>query len=215
VLCWKDNEKNGYLTNWARSLFRIAGVEYTSCEQWIMANKALLCGDEAVHDQIMATQEPSEQKRLGRTLDLSKKAWNATAKWEVQLEGARTKFRQNHKLACRLLCTGSKPIAEASPSDSIFGIGIAPNDPRAQDVANWKGGNILGRALMQVRQELREEILAQNHEAEGAPTTEAHSGAQASSPASAAQRTTSCCEEDSENATCVPNKVVRPDLPHQ
>lgn len=83
-------------------------------------------------------------------------------KWRVQLQGARAKFSQNPELGARLLRTGQKPIAEASPSDVVFGIGLAPSNPLAQDPANWKGFNLLGKALMQAREELRAHIIAGN-----------------------------------------------------
>jgi hypothetical protein len=63
------------------------------------------------------------------------------------------------------LGSGSPPAArslqaEASPSDTVFGIGLAPSDPLAQDPAQWRGENLLGRALAQVRDELRTQVPA-------------------------------------------------------
>merc|ERR1712227_509351 len=120
-----------------------------------MASKAHRCGDELVLQQILQTCDPQRHKKLGRSLDEKavRRHWNAEQKWHVQLTGARAKFLQNPQLAVRLLQTGSKPIAEASPSDTVFGVGLAPNNARAQDPAQWRGSNLLGEALMQVRQE--------------------------------------------------------------
>lgn len=132
VLVWKENEKNGYLSNWDRSGFVIGDERYNCAEQWIMSNKALCCNDEVRRVQVMAASEPGAQKRIGRELNLDKQAWNQQRKWQVQLEGTRAKFRQNVGLAVKLLRTGNKPIAEASPNDRIFGIGLAPSDPSAQ-----------------------------------------------------------------------------------
>ena len=36
----------------------------------------------------------------------------------------------------------------------IWGIGLGPNDPKAWDVSTWEGQNLLGKVLMQVRDEL-------------------------------------------------------------
>lgn len=127
-----------------------------------MANKAAACGDEAKQHQIMHTSDPALQKQIGRSLDLDKKRWNETAKWEVQLMGAQAKFRQSTTLAAKLLGTGSKVIGEAAPNDRIFGIGLAPNNPEAQDPSNWRGLNLLGEALMQVRIELRDAVQARS-----------------------------------------------------
>merc|ERR1740138_675218 len=105
---------------------------------------------------IMSSISPRKMKGLGRSLDskMVNRFWTLQAKWETQLKGARAKFQQNKALALKLLGTGRKPIAEASPSDRIFGIGLAPNDPLAQQPANWRGTNILGAALVQVREEI-------------------------------------------------------------
>ena len=73
----------------------------------------------------------------------------------VLLDGNRTNFQACPELAERLLRTGDRPLAEASPSDSICGIGLGPLDPRAQDPAQWRGLNLLGRVLETVRSELR------------------------------------------------------------
>jgi len=161
VLLWKDTQDNGYLSNWSKSPFVLDGVAYNCVEQWIMSSKARACGDESTREQIMRIANPSRQKALGRSLD--KKAvdrcWKLKQKWENQLRGVRAKFQQNEELAFRLLQTGQKPIAEASPSDQIYGIGLAPSNALAQDPANWKGLNLLGKALMQVRDELRTHLL--------------------------------------------------------
>ncbi|MNI91462.1 hypothetical protein D3C73_1491250 [compost metagenome] len=58
-------------------------------------------------------------------------------------------------MARRLLATGDRILVEASPSDKIWGIGLAPDDPNAQIPARWLGQNLLGKALMEVREYLR------------------------------------------------------------
>merc|ERR1719247_3270572 len=162
VLCWRETQNNGYLSNWSKSLILIDGTKYSCVEQWIMASKAQVCNDESVRGQIMASTSPRKQKALGRSLDkkMVDRRWKVDQKWAAQLVGVRAKFQQNEYLALKLLQTGQKPIAEASPSDCIFGIGLAPDDPLAQDPANWKGLNLLGKALMQVRDEIRQHVLA-------------------------------------------------------
>ena len=47
--------------------------------------------------------------------------------------------------------TGDAILAECSHSDSIWGIGRGMDDPRADDIKEWDGQNLLGFALMQVR----------------------------------------------------------------
>jgi ribA/ribD-fused uncharacterized protein len=174
VLCWKETQDNGYLSNWARSPFVIDGVSYNCAEQWIMACKARACGDDAVLTKIMSSQSARKQKELGRSLDPKavQRFWRLQDKMAAQLTGARAKFQQNEALMLKLLRTGQKVIAEASPSDRVFGIGLAPSDPLAQDPSNWKGTNLLGKALMSVRDEFRRQVL-QVHGAIGEPEASA------------------------------------------
>ena len=47
---------------------------------------------------------------------------------------------------------------EASPYDTIWGIGLAAEDPRAKDPSQWRGQNLLGFALMEVRDEIRRSL---------------------------------------------------------
>jgi ribA/ribD-fused uncharacterized protein len=46
-------------------------------------------------------------------------------------------------------------IVEASPTDVIWGIGRAWDDPLAMDRSAWRGTNWLGEVLMNVRSALR------------------------------------------------------------
>ena len=64
------------------------------------------------------------------------------------------KFRQNPPLGEFLLSTGNAVIVEASPVDRIWGIGLAADDERATNPLQWRGENLLGFALMEVRDRL-------------------------------------------------------------
>lgn len=54
-----------------------------------------------------------------------------------------------------LMATGEKIIAEASPRDAVWGIGMAEDHPNVTDQSVW-GQNLLGKALMKVRAALKE-----------------------------------------------------------
>ena len=56
-----------------------------------------------------------------------------------------------------LLETGERTMVEASPIDRIWGVGLRADDPRIHDRAQWRGLNLLGEALMEVRAILRRE----------------------------------------------------------
>jgi len=150
VLFW-----GGVLSNWYKSDFILDGVMYTSAEQHMMAEKARYFNDSASETKIMNEQNPRQQKLYGKQV-----VGFDTDKWknvcvDLVYPGIKAKFEQNQAIAQLLLATGDKSIAEASPYDKIWGIGLATTDERAIDPENWDGTNLLGEILMLVRTELR------------------------------------------------------------
>lgn len=157
---WGHHEKSGKVTKaclsqWYPCFFTIDGVRYSTAEQYMMAEKARLMGDEACREAIMATSDPNEIKALGRQVDnFDETLWNKE-KSRVVEKGNLAKFSQNEALKTFLLSTEDKVLVEASPYDSIWGIGLRAEDAEAQDPRQWKGSNLLGFALMKVRQTIR------------------------------------------------------------
>jgi ribA/ribD-fused uncharacterized protein len=72
-------------------------------------------------------------------------------RYEIVLTGNIAKFAQNKELCTFLLNSKNRILVEASPVDSIWGIGLAADDPLAMNPAMWHGLNLLGFALMEVR----------------------------------------------------------------
>ena len=141
----------GPLSQWHPSPFKVKDKKYATAEQWMMSRKAALFADSEIEEQIMATQDPSECKKLGRKI----KNFNETIWKERRLEvvtmGNVFKFRQNRDLKEILKNTGGKIIVEASPYDCIWGIGMNSDVVGVENPANWKGLNLLGVALMTTR----------------------------------------------------------------
>jgi len=157
VLFWRSTDKNGYLSNWGRSPFVLQGHHFNCAEQYLMWSKADVMGDAIKAQQILSTPDPKQQKALGKQVHPWKDGLWRRHREPVMLAAARAKFAQNPQLGHRLLATHPKRLAEASPSDVIWGIGLSPDNPLAQDPQNWKGENLLGRVLEQVREELLQE----------------------------------------------------------
>jgi ribA/ribD-fused uncharacterized protein len=150
VLFWR-----GWPSQWFRSAFELDGVAYNCCEQFMMAEKARVFGDADAEQAILATKSPKEQKTLGRNVrGFDAARWNAVCRGVVYRANL-AKFEQNANLRQLLLATGHRTIVEASPVDTIWGVGLAQDDPRVLDRAQWQGTNWLGVALMQARDELR------------------------------------------------------------
>lgn len=144
-------------SQWADSLFEIDGIQYVTAEQWMMAEKARTFNDEETLQKILYYTSPSVQKKLGRQVkNYNDEVW-ASKRFDAVVKGNYAKFSQNELLKHILLGTGDRILVEASPTDRIWGIGLAEEDPRCLDESQWRGQNLLGKALMKVRNMLREE----------------------------------------------------------
>lgn len=142
-------------SQWWKGSFQIDIHEYGCMEQYMMAEKARLFGDEATRKLILNETEPKVIKNLGRQVKgFNQNIWDK-CKYSIVLNGNYAKFIQNRELLDYLLSTDSKVLVEASPYDTIWGIGMQEADPQIHNVWSWKGENLLGFALMEVRNELR------------------------------------------------------------
>ena len=150
----------GWASQWAPSKFTIEGVEYNCAEQYMMAQKAILFGDTDALAIIMGTDNPKIQKAAGRQVKgFDKELWEQNAKLYVYRANL-AKFMQNVDALNWLLSTAGTTLVEASPWDRIWGIGLAANDPRAQDPAQWQGTNWLGEIVTQVREDIMAIVAA-------------------------------------------------------
>lgn len=153
ILFWKRNQPYGEFSQWYPSPFIENNVMYKNAEQYMMAEKARLFNDYDTLALIMDCHDPAQIKALGRRVKpFVPSVWN-THRYNIVLQGTRLKFTQNADLKTLLKST-TGIIAEASPMDKIWGIGLGPNNANAQNPANWRGANLLGRALMECRSEL-------------------------------------------------------------
>ncbi|WP_431217369.1 NADAR family protein [Puia sp. P3] len=76
-------------------------------------------------------------------------------KFDLVVAGNYHKFSQNEQIREFLLASGDKVLVEASPRDRIWGIGMGGDNPAAGIPSKWKGENLLGFALMEVREKLK------------------------------------------------------------
>ena len=139
---------------WMEDFWSIAN-SYLCMEQYMMAGKAQLFGDEEIRKEILECSDPKQMKALGRKVrGFDQKVWDKF-KYAIVLRGNWCKFSQNRDLREFLLSTGDSVLVEASPYDNIWGIRLAASSPEARDPMKWRGQNLLGFALMEVRDELR------------------------------------------------------------
>jgi len=141
-------------SQWFLADFTVNGVQYTSAEQYMMHQKALLFNDQNNADKIMKTRSASVQKKLGRQVaGFNQTIWESECQ-RIVYEGNRAKFTQNEDLQAALLATRGTTLVEASPDDRIWGVGLAEEDPRIRNRKTWRGTNWLGEILTRLREEI-------------------------------------------------------------
>lgn len=146
----------GCFSQWQHTPFYSAASEYCSMEQFMMAQKARLFGDNEILQQILSCKDPRKIKSLGQKVrNFDETIWGKV-KYSIVLNGNYMKFSQNPGLKAFLLQTGDDILVEASPYDGIWGIKMAETDENAHNPLKWRGQNLLGFALMEVRDVLRE-----------------------------------------------------------
>lgn len=142
-------------SQWYLAPFERDGRRYATAEHWMMAGKARLFGDEAIAARIAASDDPQQAKALGRQIAGFDEARWREHRYALVMAGNRAKFGQHPDLAGFLLGTGEQVLVEASPVDPVWGIGLAADHPDATRPDRWQGLNLLGFALMKVREQLR------------------------------------------------------------
>lgn len=159
IYFWKHDEEKGKITKaclsqWYPSIFIVDGVTYNCAEQYMMAEKARIFGDEVIRAKILATSDPSAIKKLGRLVsNFDAEVWDEKC-IDVVYNGNLNKFGQNKKLKDYLLSTGKSTFVEASPYDKIWGVGKSAEEEDINIPHFWKGENRLGFILMEVRETL-------------------------------------------------------------
>lgn len=144
----------GCFSQWWSSPFTVDGVTYATAEHWMMAGKARLFGDAEVLGKVLAAASPAQAKQLGRQVRrFDQKRWEEE-RYTLVAEGNLAKFSQHPNFAEVLVTSGSRVLVEASPVDRIWGVGLAADDAAVTDPGRWRGLNLLGFALMDVRSRL-------------------------------------------------------------
>ena len=157
MICFHNpDEENGYLSNWYLSEFTVDDITFSSMEQYMMYEKAILFHDQETAKKILQTDHVAEIKALGRTVqNFDDTVWGQSRE-EIVYKGVFEKFRQNPELRKRLERTGEEVIAECAVKDKIWGIGLSMKDEDRFCVERWKGQNLLGKILMDVRKDIKQ-----------------------------------------------------------
>ena len=156
VLIFKTSEDEwGIFSNQYPAPFDYMGIRFETVEQFLYYMKAVFGRSKATAEKILscggdsaALSKASKKQRV-----LEGNSWEVVRPQIMRL-GMRQKFLQNPELRRKLLSTGFRLIVEL-PKDGLLGRLIPPSEDWIRDPGKWKGRNQTGKALMQVRADLR------------------------------------------------------------
>lgn len=138
---WRTSDRYGCFSNFSFHPITVEGKRYATTEHFYQSRKTT---DPEMQEQVRVASSPKKAKNLACELPL-RPDWE-DIKFDVMLEALRRKAAQYEFIREKLLETGDEIIAEDSPKDAIWGLGKDGN-----------GMNLLGKAWMQIRKELRED----------------------------------------------------------
>ena len=145
----------GVLSNFEKCYIKYKGHLFATTEQAFMWEKAVFFNDHESASKILKEENPAKAKKLGREVkNFDDSKWSEVC-YEIMYKINYEKYSQNTRLKNILLNTGDKMIIEANPRDTRWAIGLSAEDDRVLDESQWQGENLLGKILMQVRQELK------------------------------------------------------------
>jgi ribA/ribD-fused uncharacterized protein len=161
VLFWSHRaSRDGQLSaacfsQWWPASFKVDGQTFGSAEHYMMWRKACLFDDRQRAGEILHAKSPAQAKAIGREVSgFDDETWTQH-RWEIVVAGSVAKFGSDPALRDYLLGTGRRVLAEASPVDRVWGIGLAADSDNAEKPQQWRGLNLLGFALMEARQRLK------------------------------------------------------------
>lgn len=161
IICfWKPygNDKIGphVFCQWYKTNFIDENnIKFSCTEQYMMFKKAMLFGDKQIAYKILLETDPSKMKKYGRLIkNFDDKIWNEN-KFTIVYNGNYLKFTQNDELKKYIKSTGNSILVEASPYDNIWGVKLSADNDDILYPEKWKGENLLGFALMQVRDNIK------------------------------------------------------------
>lgn len=151
--------KEDLLSNWNDRGFTLKEVYFHTVECFMMYCKAKLMGDHVTAELILQEKNPAKCKELGRQVTpYIDSVWNEKADGYL-IKGCLQKAREHVDVYEYLIATKGKLIAEASKSDTKWGVGLTKDDEEIYDPDKWRGDNRMGKVWMEVRRILEDEIV--------------------------------------------------------
>jgi hypothetical protein len=144
---------NSVFSNHYPTAVTIQGTTFGSSEQAFMFLKARFFKDHVSANSISLCSNPITAKKIGREIvGYDDEKWASVREQAMKIVNV-AKFNQNYVSYLTLISTGCKILVEASPIDRIWGIGQGILTEEALDPSKWRGQNLMGKVLMDIREE--------------------------------------------------------------
>jgi ribA/ribD-fused uncharacterized protein len=153
IYFFRESGKYGSFSNFYPSKFVEGNIEFNCSEQYFMYYKCLTFDTENKHllEAILNEKSPSKIKNFGRQVkNYNDKIWSEK-RYSIMINALGLKFTQNKEIKDLLISTKEKILFEASPFDKIWGIGFDGKTAANMIDKTKFGKNLLGQALMQIR----------------------------------------------------------------
>ena len=145
--------KESFLSNFYDSPISDKHLIFQTAEHYFQYKKAMYFNDQVSASAILAAKTPKQAKAISHNIkDLDEDLWQPVAEKNM-LVAVTKKFEQNPTLRSQLIATTGQLI-EANPKDTFFSCGLSIDDPNIEIQSAWKGLNVLGNILCQVRDHL-------------------------------------------------------------
>ena len=145
--------RHSMLSNFSKTPFKLFDIEFVSAEQAYQYGKALNAGDDDAAKKIKDEKDSISIKRIGDKVK-SGRFWAQEGAARCMKDVLMAKFDQC-EMAKDVLLNTKTNIVECNKYDSYFGIGKPLHDDTAHISAKWKGKNVLGILLQEVRDHIK------------------------------------------------------------
>ncbi|SFJ10577.1 NADAR family protein [Thermoflavimicrobium dichotomicum] len=143
IYFYRINEEYGSFSNFSPHPIELDGKKWPTTEHYFQAQK-FITTDPAYSEKIRLASSPMVAARLGRSRKAPLRPDWEKIKDDVMRKAVRCKVMTHPDVKELLLSTGDEEIIEKTTKDTYWGCG-----------SDGKGKNMLGKILMEIREELR------------------------------------------------------------
>lgn len=155
VLFHRPDESGGQFHNFSNMSahkIMVNGKEYATVEHFYQAKKAETFKDNEHLEKIMKAKTPKAVKALGKKVaEFKQEEWDKV-KYDIMNEGVKAKFVQHPELRTLLKETADRKIGFADARNVYWGIGSSESVEKSKHPEKWRGRNMLGHILMEIRE---------------------------------------------------------------